>query len=33
MDPDGEERRRLEGYLPKDEFQAYSNSALRASLS
>ena len=23
MDPDGKERTRLEGYLPKDEFQAY----------
>jgi outer membrane protein assembly factor BamD (BamD/ComL family) len=23
LDPDGNERRRLEGYLPKDDFQAY----------
>lgn len=23
MDPDGEERWRLEGYLPKDDFQTY----------
>jgi outer membrane protein assembly factor BamD (BamD/ComL family) len=23
MDPEGNERRRLEGYLPRDEFQAY----------
>ena len=23
MDPGGKERRRLEGYLPKDEFRAY----------
>ena len=23
MDPNGKERRRLEGYLPKDDFEAY----------
>jgi len=28
MDPDGNERRRLEGYLPKEEFQAFLESGL-----
>jgi TolA-binding protein len=28
MDPDGRERRRLEGYLPKDEFRAWLENSL-----